>query len=381
VLIAGGFDGKYAPSGHLLYASGSTVRAVPFDMKTMTVRGDPATVIRDILRTKGFTTGAASFSFSANGSLVHASVSETPVALVMIDKSGVRKPLNLPAGIYTHFRISPSGKHLIIEESVRTASIFELASESLRPLNDFHLRSIWSPDGQHIVFGSDRNRRGELFRERADGSGPAELVFANFGNGPGRQPKPVAWSPDGKAIVFDTSDIPAQNTWWIVPADGSKKPERLAAAPYRNAGRFSPDGRWIAYDSEETGEPQIYVQAFPADGTKYQISTKGGHHPIWAPDGKRLYYVNANEIHSVDTVTSPKFAFGKTTSLGIRVRALFGFVGSDRWPAAPYDVSPDGRYILAAQDPDSSDTGREPTSRINVTLNWLEELKLRVPVK
>ena len=158
-----------------------------------------------------------------------------------------------------------------------------------------------------------------------------------------------------------------------------KNPKPLLPAYSGNSNSsLSPDGHWLAYSSNDSGQLQVYVQPFPPTGAKYQISTGGGRNPLWSPNGKQLYYqpikgAGLTRIVSVDVQTQPSFVFGKTTPLPIEGIVEIG-------PRA-YDISPDGKYFVIMLPKAQPDTGKAPPEQINITLNWFEELKQRVPVK
>jgi Tol biopolymer transport system component len=159
--------------------------------------------------------------------------------------------------------------------------------------------------------------------------------------------------------------------WFLRVADHTKQPFLVTRAT-EGAAKFSPDGRWIAYVSDESGKPEVYVQPFPATGGKWQVSTDGGTEPVWNRNGRELFYRSGNRMMAVDVVTQPTFSNGRPRQLfeGKYVSSLFPLTGF------AYDVSPDGQRFLMIEE-----TGSTTAAQINVVLNWAEELKRRVPVK
>ena len=168
---------------------------------------------------------------------------------------------------------------------------------------------------------------------------------------------PYSWSPDGKVLAYAKGN----QTIWILPLEGDRKPHPFVQTSYYAASpRFSTDGHWLAYSSEESGGPQVYVQPYPGPGGKWQVSTAGGNRPQWNPNNRELFYRNGDTTMVVDVTTSPTFTAGKPRVL---------------YQGPEGDVSRDAHRFLAMQP---VELGQPPT-QINVVLNWFEELKRRVP--
>jgi eukaryotic-like serine/threonine-protein kinase len=373
------------PTGHIVYALGTTLLAVPFDVKTLQVTGGPAPIIEGVRRASIAGSGGADaqFAFSNNGSMVYipgGQAAADELALVLVDRAGTRKPLNVPPGPYWYPRVSPNGKQLTVFTNDSKESIvwtYELAGVAPLHRLTFGGRNqfpFWTRDGQRIVFQSDRDGDQGLFWQRADGSGSAErLVKAE----PGFQLQPESWSPDGKVLIFDTRRNAAFGIA-MLSTDAGQKPIQVMTGPAGNSS-LSQDGRWLAYNANGPGnaELQVYVEPFPLTGAKYQITTSGGQDPVWSPDGKQLFYLRADgtnrQIMSVDIQTQPSFAVGKTTPLPIE-----GII--DTGPRS-YDITPDGKYFVVMVAKSQVDPTKASSEQFNVTLNWFEELKQRVPVK
>jgi Tol biopolymer transport system component len=203
-----------------------------------------------------------------------------------------------------------------------------------------------------------------IFWQRADGGGGLEhLITSEYNN------FPMSWSPDGQLLAFvEVNPTTGYDIWVLRMSD--RKAQPFLRTPFNESTpRFSPDGRWLAYISDESGRFEIYVQPYPGLGGKWQISTEGGAEPVWNPNGRELFYRSGDKMMAVDIATQPSFASGKP-------RMLFEGQYSPAPGTTPnYDVSPDGQRFLMIKP---SEAGEAPT-QINVVLNWFEELKQRVP--
>jgi serine/threonine-protein kinase len=378
-LLERGSDARYLPTGHIVYALGANILAVPFDAKNLRIAGGPIPMVEGVMRSINNATATAHFEVSANGSMVYVPGTgpfSLESQLVMAGRDGNRKPLNVPSGPYSFPRFSPYGKQLVLQSNdgqEAFVSIYDLdGSAPLRRLTfgGQNFWAIWTRDGQRIVFRSERDGEAGLFSQRADGSGSAERLV-KFDSGFNFQP--ASWSPDGQVLIFDYRTNNGSAGVAMLPAGSDAKPVQLVGPPAGNAS-LSADGRWLAYSSAERGQNEVYVQPFPVTGAKYQITTTGGQDPVWSPDGKQLFYLSANrQIMAVDVQTQPSFSNGKTTPLPIENII-------DPGPRS-YDISPDGKSFIVMLPRSDADSNKYPSEQINVTLNWLEELKQRVPVR
>jgi len=223
------------------------------------------------------------------------------------------------------------------------------------------------------VFNSNKEGPLNIFWQLADGSGGLERLTTN-----GYTQAPMSWSPDGQVLAFiEISPTTGRHIWTLRMGDPSlgsgqvRKPQPFLQSPFtESAPRFSPNGRWLAYTSNESGRFEIYVQPYPGPGGKWQISTEGGTEPVWNPNGRELFYRIGGKMMAVDVTIQPSFSVGKPKML---------FEG--QFEPAPatfpnYDVSPDGQRFLMLKPTEQEQAA--PT-QINVVLNWFEELKRRVP--
>ena len=229
-----------------------------------------------------------------------------------------------------------------------------------------NLNSVWTPDGKRIAFNSNKEGPPQrIFWQLADGSGGLERLT----NGEYAQ-VPMSWSPDGQLLAFmENHPTTGYDIWVLRLAD--RKAQPFLRTPFNESvPRFSPDGRWLAYISNESGRYEVYVQPYPGPGGKWLISTEGGTEPAWNSNGRELFYRSGDKMMAVDIATQPSFTAGKP-------RVLF----EGRYVPTPatspnYDVSPDGQRFLMLKP--SEQEASAPT-QINVVLNWFEELKRRVP--
>jgi eukaryotic-like serine/threonine-protein kinase len=229
----------------------------------------------------------------------------------------------------------------------------------------------WTPDGKRITFESYNNRPpGEIFWQLADGGGGRERLTS----GGELNQVPTSWSPDGQLLAFHAVSSTTQRDIWVL-ALSDRKTQPFLRTPFVEGGAvFSPDGRWLAYVSNESGRPEIYVQPYPGPGGKWQISIEGGTEPVWNRSGRELFYRSGNKMMALETTTHPGFSAGKPRMLFEGQYLPNVFPGMS--PA--YDVSADGQRFLMVKETEQATAG---TQQINVVLNWHEELKRLVPAR
>jgi eukaryotic-like serine/threonine-protein kinase len=368
-LAQGGTHPHYAPSGHLVYAQGGTLMAVPFDANRLVVTGAAVPVQEGVLQSTF--SGAAQYSFSATGSLVYVpvSVQATQRRLVWVSRNGAEQPVAAPARAYRGPRISPDGQEVAvaIEGQETQVWLFNLSRDTLTRLTfqgNTNYNPVWTRDGKRIVFTSVGQG---LYWQPADGSGGLERLN-EFGGSPN------SWSPDGTLLAFEDGTFSTGRDIWVMHL-GDRKEEPFLRTPFNEgAAQFSPDGRWLVYASNESGRYEIYVQPYPGPGGKWQISTDGGEEPLWNSNGRELFYRSGNKMIAVEITTQPSFSAGNPKVL---------FAGQyqpspNPVPNANYDVSPDGQRFLMLKPGGQEQAG--PT-QINVVLNWFEELKQKVPTR
>jgi serine/threonine-protein kinase len=369
-LIQGGTQPRFTSSGHLVFAQGGSLMAVPFDPQQLTTSGAAVPVVEGVLQSPS--TGAAQYGFSATGSLVYVSggLQASQRRLVWVDRKGVEQALPASAHAYRYARLSPDGRRvaIMIEESESQIWLFDLARETLTRLTfqgSINQLGAWMPDGKRIAFQSNKEGPANIFWQLADGSGGLERLTT----GESIQ-TPNSSSPDGQLLAFIEVD-PTTGFDILVLRMGDRKAQPFLRTQFNeSAPRFSPDGRWLAYISDESGRSETYVQPYPGPGSKWQISTEGGTEPVWNPNGRELFYRSGDKMIAVEVTTQPGFSAGKPKVLfeGQYVPTPSSFPN--------YDVSPDGQRFLMLKP---SEQAQAAPTQINVVLNWFEELKQKVP--
>jgi serine/threonine-protein kinase len=368
ILVEGGSQPRYASSGHLIYARGGSLMAAPFDADRLQVTGSPVPILHGVAYSED---GRADFSVSSDGSLVYVPAEDTPEMTVLwMDRQGEAQPIELPPHQYFAPSLSPDGRRLAmttldgprmetwifdIERNVLTRYTFEGS-------NHF---SVWTPDGERLAFSSDRDGPHNIYWKPADGSGAAErLVVSDQHQDVG------SWSPDGKILAFSEAGPGTNWDILLLYVDGERHVKPFLQTEFtEDHPMISPDGRWLAYRSNESGRFEIYVQPFPDGGRKLQISTEGGSDPRWARDGRELFYREGEKMMVVSVETGDEFT-------AERPRMLFT---SDTEVAAGhggpnFDITPDGRrFVMTRVKP------QPPPTEIHVILNWFDELKRLVP--
>jgi serine/threonine-protein kinase len=289
--------------GRLLFVRGARAYSVPFDLERLAVSGTAKPVFDDV--TTNPLNGLAHFEVAGDGTVVYASgppIVDPVHVVVRRDARGEESILRLPPGNYYSPRLSPDGKRLALlqfDASRGTVVIFDRergVSSKLTTEPGRFLAPVWSPDGGRLAFARVLDRRPELCLKNADGSGAIQTMPRATGDD---AEFPSSWSPDGRAILitvtYSSNRTPERRQLssdvWVAPLDAKEKPRPWLESPFREtAATVSPDGRWVAFVSDESGAPQVYVRPFAGSGAKMQISTDGGAEPGWIRDGRELVY-------------------------------------------------------------------------------------------
>ena len=360
----------YAPPGYLLFVREGALTAQAFDDRSLQLTGEPVPVAERVGRMGGAgPTRYAPFSASSNGVLAYGAVAAVSSQLFWFDRRGQVLGTTSP-GDYLDPELSPDGKRVAVcrdDPATGTPDIWIMdISRGTQSRLTFHPRweifPVWSPDGSHIAFGWDKDGPVDIYRKAA-GGGVEELLLKEK-----RSAHPLDWSRDGRLLLFAASDPKTRSDLWLLPLNGSKAPEPLLQTPFNEAeARISPDGRFFAFASDESGRPEVYVRPMDSRGEQWQISTKGGTKPLWRRDGKELFYL-AEDRKLMSFELTDGSGFDRSAP-----RVLF----QTRTPRVPfpgfhslYAVAPDGQRFLVITEPE----GRS-TSPITVVLDWAAGLK------
>ncbi|MGI8785367.1 MAG: protein kinase domain-containing protein [Acidobacteriota bacterium] len=368
-LIEGGSSARYSPTGHVVFGRAGSLLAAPFDLKKLKVVGPAVPVLEDV-RTMS-TTGAAHFAISPTGTLIYLSGTEALAerTFMLVDRQGQERPLGSLRGALSLPRLSPDGRRLafILEgASNQDVWIYDIGRGSTSRLTfDPSVDSwpIWAPDGKRVVFGSSRAGSVDLFWKAIDGTGADEKLVGND-----HTKIANSWSADGLLLAYTDWDPQTSGDLWILPLKGERKPQPFLRTPFdERESSFSPDGRWMAYSSDESGRIEVYVRPYPGPGEKFQISTDGGMQPIWARNGRELFYRWAEKMMVVPIQTGPQFSAGTPRQL---------FEGHYVWTTAygnlpNYDVTADGQGFVTVRGQQEE----KAAMQFNVVLNWFEDLK------
>ncbi|MHC4432035.1 MAG: protein kinase domain-containing protein [Planctomycetota bacterium] len=367
-LLIGGSHARYAPTGHLLYAQSGTLMAAPFDLKQLKI-GEPRRPVVKGLR-QSITSGNAPFCVSQNGLLYYVRGGEWMARrqLVWVNRQGEEiEQLPLAPQAYADLSLSPDGRRLAFEKFERGAFniwVYDLPSGAATQLTFESNNSspLWTPDGNWLTFTSWRAGPFDVYRVPVDSSGNDELLVS----GPYDQVA-TSWSPDGKILLFtETSPDTGADIWFLSVEDANTPRPLLRESWNERSGVFSPDGNWIAYQSDREGSDEVYVTPFSGPVPK-KISTGGGHQPVWSRDGKELFYRVGDKMKSAVIETEPEFKATDSEDL-FAGKHLAGWGQS-------YDVKGDGQRFLMIKESEE----REAAAQLIVVLNWFEELKRLVP--
>jgi serine/threonine-protein kinase len=377
VLMEGVGDSWFAPTGaepamgHLLYSLNGSLFAAAFNAATLKV--GPAAPVLEGVRNMG---GITHVGFSRSGTLAYPGRGNgmfgTQSTLMWVDRQGAEQPLAAPSRTYVSPRISPDGGSVAfhVVDTTQTIDVQLWVHDVARgtttrlTFEKTNGNPVWAADGKRLVYRSSTsitNPNGTLASVAADGSAqPVTLM------GEGVNPSPTSVSPDGKLVIGVRSPGQARsgNDIWVLPLEGEAKPQPFLDKRFtRGDLQFSPDGKWVAYESNESGRNEIYVVPYPGPGGKSQVSTDGGTQPRWNRTGRELFFRSGDKLMAVDVETGAAFRAGAA-------RMLFEKVSGD------YDVAPDGKRFLMLKP----STATADSTELHVILNWFDDLRRRVPL-
>lgn len=349
--------------GTILFARNGRLMGQTFDLKNLQTEGDAFQVVPEAVTYNSVRVFAA-FSVSANGVLAFQPDRTPPSPLIWLDRAGKEVGKAGEPAYYQDPRISPDGKRIVV---VRNEAHFEIgdiwfldiARDSMTKFTfrpGFYSFPIWSPDGSQIYYGNT-----DLYRKPSNGAAAAERLF---GSGTLNQIEDV--SSDGKFAMFFLDNKNTQGDLWVLPLSGDRKPFPILESPFSEGnGQFSHDGKWISYDSDESGQTEVYVRPFPAvQSGKWQVSRGGGTVSRWRQDGKELFYASAtSELMSVDLNTVSGFQAGLP-------KRLFPLPNNVLSVDSIYDVSADGQRFVVSSSP-----GVHYSATIDVLTSWMSEAR------
>jgi serine/threonine-protein kinase len=359
VVVRGGSFARYVPTGHLMYARGRSIFAVPFDLPTLQVSGNPLPVI-DGGRLNQLS-GDANYGVANNGTLLYVPmgpVNDIDSRIVWLGRNGAVQPLIDTLKPYGFGNLSPDGQRLAM--TIRAANddiwVYHLGRKTLTRLTFGGGNSdlaTWTPDGTRLLYASERQRVLKVFLKPWDGSG-AEREVGHALNPDINSDFSV--SPDGALAAFSRG-----GDLWTIPLEGDVAPTLLMTTPAgETQPRFSPDGKWLSYTSNESGRDEIYVMPFPKHDGKWQISSNGGNRSFWTAGGKELLYVEGRKIMRVGVLPGPVFDFTAPEKLADLPPTWNGILS----------YRPDGSQAIVG----IFQSGQEVAAQVNVVVGWFEEL-------
>ena len=376
VVIEDAADGLYLRTGHLVFMREGMLMAVAFDLDRLEVRGQPVPVVANVMHvlhiaTRADNTGAGQYCVSNSGSLAYVPgevVSAFDNMLFRVDQTGIvrsaadiKAPLSLP-------RFSPDGRRIAYDTEGREERVwvYDIDRGTASRLTEIGSAGcVWTPDGRRLAFSSPISGQENLYWQATDGSSAAErLTTSDYWQIPG------AFAPDGSTLAFVEEPPETGYDILILDMKSRRVTPFLKSKALEGWPEYSPDGRWLAYASDETGRMEVWVRPFPGPGGRWQISKEGGREPIWSKDGRQLFYREAGRVWAADVRTDDGFSAGKP-------RLLFEKTGFSRANAVRYwDLYPDGRGFLMVK---KEEIEPRPVTEMILVQNWFEELKRLVP--
>lgn len=393
LLVEGGADARYVRSGHLLFAREGALLAVPFDLERLEITGGAFGVVPDVMQAayaagQNGDTGAMQVGVSNSGTLVYIAggVHISPTySVTSVDRAGREEQLAIEPQEFRTIRRSPDGRRLALSTIGRERGtwLYDFDRGTLTRLTAAGRSAVpvWTPDGERVTYAATAGGPDGLYSVRADGGGTPELLFTNP-----RNLVPGAWTPDGRRLFYyaipgDAPTTAQAGMAILVQGREEKSPARAVAESVMTSGGvdISPDGHWIAYQSPESGQLEVYVDAYPGPGPRFQISTKGGGSPVWRGDGRELFYAEPVSLDPQELQAGPAAVRMMAVTVSTQGALSFGpprLLFSGRYsmnaPARGYDVARDGQRFLLLKE---RERVPDVISEMTVVQNWIAELK------
>jgi Tol biopolymer transport system component len=353
-------DSRYLAPGYLVFTRGDVLMGAPFDASELKVTGPAVPLIDGVTRDEWY--GSADYALSSTGTLIYLTGGvQKDYRLVSVDMAGKVEPLGTLERGFEDLSVSPDGKRIattLVENASADLWIYNRERDALARLTQKGDCGdpLWSPDGSRVIYTNPAS----LHVVPADGSSPPESLNT------GQWAEAESFTSDGGELMYSTFSAATNDAaLWLLPLKAGAQPTRILPGIGRvYDGRFSPDGRWIAYVSAQSGRSQVYLQAYPGPGERVQVSTEGGREPLWAPNGSELYFRTPTKFMAVDVRTGPALAVGKPRLL---------FEGDFLMTHHDYGLLPDGRHFIMIQP-----LGKTPPTELHVVVNWSDELKSRL---
>ncbi len=379
VLLEDGSDARYVPTGHLVFLRQGTLMAVRFDPAKLEAIGEPVALVENVMQ--AFTssmysghTGAGQFDISDTGTLIYAPGGVVPNlkrSFVWVDQRGDEQPvtdleLSPPPG---GARLSPDGRRIAYPTAGQEhlVCVFDLDRGTNNRLTSdgTAYNMAWSPDGKRLMISWSKSPPMNLYWMLSDGSSPMERLIKSE-----HSQQPASWSPDGKTVAIIDVSPDTGSDIAMLDVDSGRVTPFLNSPFSERYPDFSPDGRWIVYTSDESNREEVYVRPFPGPGPKTLVSSEGGRDPLWARDGKQLFFRRGDQMWVMDVRTDGGFSPGKP-------RLLFEKSGYERsFPIRNHDLSLDSQRFLMVKHEQRKPT---PVTEMILVQNWFEELKRLVP--
>jgi serine/threonine protein kinase/Tol biopolymer transport system component len=361
VIVESGTFPLYAPSGHLVFFRDGALLGAPFDLDRLEVTGPVVRVLENLA--VGTTMDAPLATLSNAGSLVYAPSDAGTTRLVWVSRQGVEQPISDTPRRYQYPRLATDGRRTVVAaagdlwiQDIARATFTRLTSEQTVG-NAF---PVWTPDGTRVLF---RTLTG-MYWTAADGSGHPEAIAGSLSGD-----LPCSVSLDGDTLAFMRQNAQTSRDVYVLSLRGQSMPRPVVNTPaFEGGAQFSPDGHWMAYASDESGQMQVYVRPFPGPDRRWPVSTRGGTQPLWSRNGKEIFYRVGNKMMVVNVSAGVDLTLSQPRQL-FEQRYVFQNVS-----VANYDVGADGQRFVMIKDEAGS-------GRLNVVLNWTEELKRLIPAR